>query len=197
MNDLISNKIQIETETVSSKDGKQTYSITRRIVGMDECRAVMVMLYPTRSALKMNVDDSTFFHLTQHLPELGISELTVINLFSKVCRARMSTANLKVDEENMRFIEDNIMKRKDFKKIPFIVAWGSSLQNCKSANESKARLLKLFRKYNPKGIPQQLTCSYDKLKNESAPHPLFLGIRARNSKWSLCDFKQSKNTEVK
>lgn len=94
MNDLISNKIQIETETVSTKDGKRTYSITRRIVGMDESRAVMVMLYPTRSALKMNVDDSTFFHLTQHLPELGISELTVINLFSKVCRARMSTANL-------------------------------------------------------------------------------------------------------
>ena len=91
MNDLISNKIQIETETVSSKDGKRTFSITRRIVGMDESRAVMVMLYPTRSALKMNVDDSTFFHLTQHLPEMGISELT-----SSICSQKESVISKQI-----------------------------------------------------------------------------------------------------
>lgn len=197
MNDLISNKIQIETETVSSKDGKHTYSITRRIIDSEGSKAVMVMLYPTRSALKMNADDSTFFHLTQHLSELGINELTVINLFSKVSNARMSTSNLKVDENNMKFIEEKIMKDRDFKNVPFIIAWGASMPNCKSANESKERLLKMFKKYNPKGTPQQLTCSYDKLKNELAPHPLFLGIRAKNSKWGLCDFNQSKYSEVK
>lgn len=189
MKDLIKNTIQIETNTVSSEDGKHTYTITRKIVGNDGNKAVMVMLYPTRSALNMNSDDSTFFHLTQHLPELGINELTVINLFSKVCKARMSTANLSVDEDNMQYIENEIMKSKNFKTAHFIIAWGSSMQNCKAANESKERLLKMYNKYCLRKKPQQLTCSSEKMKNEIAPHPLFLGIRAKNAKWSLCDYE--------
>ena len=50
MNDLISNTIQIETQTVSSKDFKNTYLIKRRIIGSEGKKAVMVMLYPTRCA---------------------------------------------------------------------------------------------------------------------------------------------------
>ena len=49
MNDLISNTIQIETQTVSSKNCKNTYLI-KRIIGSEGKKAVMVMLYPTRSA---------------------------------------------------------------------------------------------------------------------------------------------------
>ena len=195
MNDLISNTIQIETQTVSSKNCKNTYLIKRRIIGSEGKKAVMVMLYPTRCANNMSRDDSTFFHLTQHLPELGINEILVINLFSKVCNARMSTANVQVDENNMKFIEKEILSNKDFKDVDFIIAWGASMQSCKAATESKERLLKMYKKYSPKKAPQQLTCSNDRIKNETAPHPLFLGIRAKNSKWSLCDYKDIKQSK--
>jgi len=188
MNELITNTIQIETETISSEDCKHTYLIKRRIVGFEGRKAVIAMLYPTRSANNMSYDDTTFFHLTQHLPELGINEIIVINLFSKICNARMSTANLSVDENNLQYIEKEVFGNKAFKDVDFIVAWGASMQSCKAAKESKERLLKMYKKYSPKKSPKQLTCSNEKIKNESAIHPLFLGIRAKNSTWSLSDY---------
>ena len=119
------------------------------------------------------------------MQDINLSEITIINLFSKVVKSKLSAKGLTIDESNMQYIENEIMKQKDFKAKKFILAYGSSMQTCEACDESKKRILKLFRKYNADGTVYQLATS--SMPNEYCPHPLWLGIRCKFSKWYLTE----------
>ena len=183
----------IKTQLVSSDDGEHTYSITKSLENVQGEKAVIVLMYPTRNAENINGEDTTISHLIAHMQDLNLSEITIINLFSKVVKTKLSSKGLEVDEENMQYIENEIMKQKDFKDKKFILAYGSSMQSCKACTESKEIILKLFKKHNPKGKMYQLAT--ESTSTEKYPHPLWLGIRCKFSKWFLkeCDIPCEKN----
>ena len=181
----------IETEIICSPDNKNTYCITKRLKGVEGETGIIVMLFPTRNADNMNADDSTLNHIVAHLGDFGFDEVKIINLFSKVVNARISARGLEVDSENMKFINDVILADKDLNKQRFIVAWGNSMETSKAVNDSKRQIIEMFLNKLPKGKIYQIVCPEREI-TDGACHPLFLGIRAKTSKWRLMEFNTDK-----
>ncbi len=181
----------IETEIICSPDNKNTYCITKRLKGIEGETGIIVMLFPTRNADNMNADDSTLNHIVAHLGDFGFNEVKIINIFSKVVNARISARGLEVDSENIKFIDDVILADKDLNKQKFIVAFGNSMETSKAVNDSKRQIIKSYLDKLPKGKIYQIVCPERNI-TDGACHPLFLGIRAKTSKWRLMEFNTDK-----
>lgn len=187
-------KISVQTELITSNDGKNTYEVIKRLEGCEGECAFIISLYPTRNAENISANDSTLNHLVSHFNDLGLNELHIINLFSKVVNGKMSVRGLEPDKENLKYI-DELMADKKFQSSKFIVAWGNSFKSSSAVSKSKAQVLKLFAKHNPKGRIYQLSTAGNKLDSDNSPHPLYVGIRGKNSVWCLKEF--SLNSAVK
>lgn len=181
----------IETEIICSHDNKNTYCISKRLKGVEGETGIIVMLFPTRNADNMNADDSTLNHIVAHLGDFGFNEVKIINLFSKVVNARISARGLEVDSENMKFINDVILADKDLNKQKFIVAWGNSMETSKAVNDSKRQIIEMFLNKLSKGKIYQIVCPERDI-TDGACHPLFLGIRAKTSRWRLLEYNTDK-----
>jgi hypothetical protein len=181
----------VETTGVCSEDGKHTFEITKFIKGVPPQRkAIMILLYPTKDYNTIGrADDLTTTFIMQHLndPDIQITELKIINLFSQVVNGKLSTRGIPVDEMNLRYIESEILSKKSFKDYLIIVGWGGSLKSCQSANETKFKLLTMIQKHNPSVKVLQLSTSQLQSNNTGNIHPLALGIRAREE-WILIPF---------
>ena len=97
--------VSVETDIITSDDGKNTFEVTKRLNGIDGENGVIVLLYPTRICDNIFSEDNTLNYLVSHMQELHLKELKIINLFSKVVSGKMSSRGLEVDEENMKYIE--------------------------------------------------------------------------------------------
>ena len=189
-------KATVHTELVTSDDGKNTYEVIKRLEGVQGECGYIISLYPTRNEENIFNSDSTLNHLVGHLTDLGLNELHIINLCSKVVNGKMSVRGLQVDTENMKYI-DGIMADKKFQSSKFIVAWGNSFQSSKAITESKVKVFDMFLKHNPKGKLYQLCLVGKNLESDIVPHPLYLGINGANLKWGLKEFKPTKKDTVK
>lgn len=185
----------VETELVCSEDGKNTYEIIKRLKDTDGDIGIIVMLFPTRNGENIDSDDNTINHLVSHMKDFNFKEIRIINLFSRVVNSRISSRGLQVDEDNMKFIEDVILADKDLSKHKFIVAWGNSMESSKAVNESKKKIIDMYLKKIPKGKVEQIVCPQRQIVS-GASHPLFLGIRAKTSKWSLMQFDTKENLKA-
>lgn len=178
-------KAVIETEIVCSPDGKHTYEVIKRLEGIEGEKGCLVSLYPTRDKTNIFASDSTLNHLVSHMQEMGLCELRIINLFSKVVDGKLSAKGLQVDVDNLQYIE-SIMSDKSFDEYRFILAYGNSMATSFACQRTKAEILNIFKKYHPKAKAFHITTSNDTVDVDFA-HPLFLGIRANSDKWKLKD----------
>lgn len=88
----------------------------------------------------------------------------------------------------MDFIEKSVFSDTNLKNQKFIVAWGNSMESSKKAvTESKKQIIEAYLKRLPKGKIYQIVCPERGIV-DGAIHPLFLGIRARTSKWRLMEY---------
>jgi len=184
---MLETKGNMITEIVSSDDKKHTYSIKKTIEGAEGKDGIILQINPTINADELNHTDSTTLHIMNHLSEMGLRSIQMINLFSKVCRGKMSAKNLEIDIDNIKYIEA-VMKDKTFKDKLFIVAWGSSMEHSKACNQSKQEIVRMFRKHCRNGTIWQINTTRLDTSKYSAVHALFLGIRHKNEKWSLMPF---------
>lgn len=187
----ITHKAVIETELVCSEDNKHTYEVIKRFPDVVGEKAYIILLYPTRTLDNMFSDDSTLNHLVSHMKELGLNEIRIINLFSTVVNGKLSAKGLQVDEANLKYIE-NIMQNKIFSDFKFILAYGTSMATSYACQKSKVEIFNMLKKYNPKGRVYQLTTNDENIAVDFA-HPLYLGIRAKNSIWQLEEVRIKSN----
>lgn len=191
---MISKECSVKTEIISSEDFKKTFSVKKTIEGAEGKDGIIIQLNPTVTAEETNVLDTTTMHLLNHLSELELKSVQMINLFSKVCKGKLSSKNLELDLENLKYIE-SLMKEKDFKDKVFIVAWGSSMLHSKTCNESKKQIVAMFKKHCKTGTLWQLRSKNLEISKYPAVHVLFLGIRHKAEKWSLIPFETSEIEE--
>lgn len=176
-------KATVHTELITSDDGKHTYEVIKRLEGVDGDCGYLISLYPTRDKNNIFSSDSTLNHLVSHMQEMGLCELRIINLFSMVVDGKLSAKGLQVDVDNLQYIE-SIMSDKSFEGYKFIIAWGNSMATSFACQRTKAEVLNIFKKHNPKSKAFHITTSNDTIDVDFA-HPLFLGIRASSDKWKL------------
>ena len=176
------------TTMVNSDDGLYNYEVVRTLQNVRGDKALLLTLYPSFSGADIFKLDTTTLHLLNHMKDLNLSSVRIINLFSKIVKgAKLSCRNLTVDEENLKYIE-GVMKEKDFESYIFIVAWGSSMATSKAANQTKERIIKMFREYHPNSKLYQITSDYLAFDNIDAVHPLYLGIRNAQTRWKLAEY---------
>ncbi|WP_164516825.1 DUF1643 domain-containing protein [Clostridium transplantifaecale] len=191
MTKLVEKENILKTRVTVSADGKNTYAISKAVEGLDGGKGVLVMLYPTRTVDNFYVEDSTNVHLMNHMKSLGINEYVVVNLFSIVTQSRLSVKGLKLDEENLKYIRDNIFKTIDNSKDKVIIAWGNSHQTSKVVNQAKLEILKMWTELHKTAKLYQMTA--DGLdKDNIGVHPLYLGIRYANATWKLAPYPHAK-----
>ncbi len=176
-------KATVHTELITSDDGKHTYELIKRLEGVEGEKGCLISLYPTRNKSNLFASDSTLNHLVSHMQEMGLCELRIINLFSMVVDGKLSAKGLQVDVDNLQYIE-SIISDKHFEGYKFIIAWGNSMATSFACQRTKAEVLNIFKKHNPKAKAFHITTSNDTIDVDFA-HPLFLGIRANSDKWKL------------
>ncbi len=193
-------EFMLKTTMDCNDEGTHCYSITREFVGKEGNSAILLTLYPSYSANDSFRLDSTAFHFLGHMEELGLSKVVFINLFSKVVRgSKLSCRNLVEDKDNYEYLK-NLAKAKEYKDVPVIVAYGSSMKTSKVAQESKKKILELFQE-NSHPL-SQLVCDYADAKDTTALHPLYLGTRCQNLHWGIKEFdissiEEDKEVEIK
>lgn len=176
-------KAVIETEIVCSADGKNTFEVVKRLQGVSGDKAIIILLYPTRTQKNIFSEDSTLNYIVSHMSEMNLSELRIINLFSTVVEGKLSAKGLQVDTDNLSYIE-SVLSNENFKEYKFVIAWGSSMATSFACQRTKAEVLNIFKKYHPKAKVFHITTSNETIDVDFA-HPLFLGIRANSDKWKL------------
>lgn len=176
-------KAVIETEIVCSTDGKNTFEVVKRLQGVSGDKAIIILLYPTRTQKNIFSEDSTLNYIVSHMGEMNLSELRIINLFSTVVEGKLSAKGLQVDTDNLSYIE-SVLSNENFKDYKFVIAWGSSMATSFACQRTKAEILNIFKKYHPKAKAFHITTSNETIDVDFA-HPLFLGIRANSDKWKL------------
>ena len=73
----------IEKQIVTSKDGTHTYELNiRPHDAKSDKRAIIIMLYHTRSENNLLHADSTLGHILSHTDDIDVGNVTVYNLFN-------------------------------------------------------------------------------------------------------------------
>ena len=121
-------KASVDTEIITSEDGLNTYEVIKKLSLPEGKCAYLISLYPTRNESNIYSNDSTLNHLVSHMTDIGLKELHILSLFSKVVTSKISSRVLKVDEDNMKYI-DKVMHSKKFKNSQFIISLSINQQN--------------------------------------------------------------------
>lgn len=194
MTKLKENEVHIITRIITSETGEETFSYTKELQGIGGKNGIFIMLYPTRNEENFHVEDSTSMHIQNHMIELELNSYTVVNLFSKVTKSRLSVKGLTVDTENLEYIEKEIFSKIDTDNTVVIIAWGNSHLTSKAVNRSKQRVLESWLALHPDEKLYQLTAD-GMDKDNYGVHPLYMGIRYSNAEWKLSSFPVKKVLE--
>ena len=171
---------QITTEVVFN--GDRTYEIKRRIEGYKGDKAILIGLYPTIDGDNITKIDSTQLHLINHMKELGLNEVRIMNLYSEVFDRKPTTSKLTYDKENFEYITQAVNTAGEYK---LIIAYGSSHSSNKTTNTLKKNLLEAISNSNSKDRVYQIGSEYNDTMSSDPTHVLYLGLRHGDERWNL------------
>lgn len=183
MDKLKEKTITMTTTLLASNDNKNTYAYSKELVGLTGKHGIFILLYPTRDEDNFYVEDMTNVHVLNHMMEFGLTSYTVVNLFSQVTKSRLSTRGLRVDDDNLQYIEKEIFGKMNMEDTIVVIAWGNSHQTSRAVNQSKQRILEYWLEHFPNEKLYQLATKG--MEPNTGIHPLFMGIRYGNAIWSL------------
>lgn len=175
-------QMTLVTEITGSDDGKLTYEIMRRWSDTGK-KAVVIELYPGIGVDNIEQIDLSYMHLNNHLNELGIGEIHIVNLFCTVFEHKPLAKLLVENEENIQHIQSLCMQ-KDIDYI--LIAYGSTLGSHQIARTVKCKLLKFLMDKKLDKKVKHLVVEYLDTNQQIATHPLYLGLRFSREQWFFC-----------
>lgn len=179
------------TSLETSEDGEYTYRFTKEFEELEGKRAILILLYPTRTAENYHVEDSTINHIMKHMKKLGLKSYTIINLFSHVVKKRLSTRGLEVDKTNLQYIQKEIFEKYNPEKDMVVIAWGNSHETSQAVNSAKKIILEMWTRLYPNEKLYHFTVVGKEIEGDGI-HPLYLGIRYGNGEWKLSPYPVKK-----
>lgn len=190
---VIKEKINMCVEVVGSDDSKNTYEI-RRKWGDDGKKALVVELYPTISVEDCCKSDLSTMHLMNHVKELGWNEVSIVNLYSEIFNSKPLVSQLNDDVYNLSYIEE-LLESENISEYDIVIAWGNSLSTHSKTIRAKIDLLNMLKS---KGLIKQVKCIITETLSVVecyGVHPLYLGLRYSNDKWSLVEYPVEEELE--
>ena len=175
-----SKKEQLITEVVYQ--GNHTYEIKKTINGFKGDKAILIGLYPTVDGDNITKIDSTQLHLINHMKELGLNEVRIMNLYSEVFDRKPTTSQLTYDKDNFEYITQAVNTAGEYK---LIIAYGSSHSSNKTTNTLKKNLLEAISNSKSKDKVYQISSEYIDTIGSDPTHVLYLGLRHGDEQWNL------------
>lgn len=168
----------ISTSIIASDDLMHVYEITKEMSDSGD-EAILLTLCPTIT--NPNLIDLTMMHMLNHMQDegLNLAKIHFVYLFSTVMKSKMSSKGLKVDEENFAYLRNILVNNPNAKVI---IAFGSSLEKCPAAIESKVQFFSILKELRPGEHLWEL--SSENMEGD-AVHPLFAGIKYSSENWTL------------
>jgi len=183
---MIKEKYTLETTVIGSDDSQSTYEI-HRTWNTQKKKAIIIELYPTISVSCPDTLDLSTLHLLNHMRELDIGSVRILNLYSKVQSGKPSATTLNEDIENLAYISD-VFEEADISDYLIILAWGSSLSKHIPTINTKLHILRALKEKGLSVNTVQLFTEYLDTSTISGVHPLYMGLHFSKDIWSLVPY---------
>lgn len=183
---MLIEKFTMNTELTYSENMDNTYAI-KRVWDESKKKAVIIELYPTISVDRIGELDSSTCLLLNHMADLDLGEITVVNIYSKVFTYKPLVNDLVMDEENLSFL-DTLFNNDEIYNKEIIIAWGSSHWTHKTTMEMKLAILKMLKEKKLDSLVKHIVPEFIDESSRQGVHPLFLGLRCSRQRWSLLSF---------
>ena len=168
-------KYSLSTQIMGTEDGKYTYEV-RKIFDITEGkRAVVIALYPTVSLMNPYIMDNSTLYLLNKSNELGYNDFRIVNIYSKVCKGKLSAKQLAEEDDNISYL-DKVFREEKNDNTDIIIAWGSSLKFNETTKSIKIHVLKSIKKYIQPDRIKQFSAGDLKTKSCMTPHVLWMGL---------------------
>lgn len=168
------------TQVIGTEDGRATYEVRKTLSLSEGKRVVVIGLYPTVSLLSPYIMDYSTLFLTNRAQELGYNDFRIVNIYSKVCKGKLSSKQLVNDDENITYLEKVFEEEKD-NDTDIIIAWGSSLKLNETTKNMKIQILKMLKKIINDNKIKQLTSSDLDTETLLNPHILWMGLHCKET----------------
>lgn len=171
-------------DTVVTFDTDHTYEICKTYGDNKKEKLIVIGMYPTISGNLVNRFDSTLLHLNNHLDDMNISEIRVLNLFSTVFPQKPRTAQLVCDKANLDYIQ-SVLTSKDINNYKIVLAYGSAHASNRNVMVMKLAVLEMIQKAVSDKQVFHIVTEYLCTENPIATHVLYLGLRHGDEVWKL------------
>ena len=169
----------LEKTGVFDEELKNRYELHLTYNGVKGKRVLVICMNPASDNIQ--VFDSTTNYLLNNFGMMGYSDITVWNLFSRIC-TKLKPSDIPDNNRNMEYLKELLQSSYD----AIVISWGCTFIGNKKVEVAKKEVLELLKPFEKQVY--EIVDKEGRYSNLSYTHVLFAGQRFSGA-W---DFRQVK-----
>lgn len=165
----------LEKTGVFDEELKNRYALHLTYNGVKGKKVLVICMNPASD--NVQVFDSTTNYLLNNFGLMGYTDITVWNLFSRIC-TKLKPAEIIDNEKNIEYLQELLKEKYD----AIVLAWGNTFKGNKTVETAKRQTIELIKPFSKQVY--ELVDKEEKYKDLQYIHPLFAGQRF-SGKWKL------------
>lgn len=177
----------LEKTGVFDEELKNRYELHLTYNGVKGKRVLVICMNPASDNIQ--VFDSTTNYLLNNFGMMGYSDITVWNLFSRIC-TKLKPSEITDNNRNMEYLKELLQSSYD----AIVISWGCTFIGNKKVEAAKKEVLELLKPFEKQVY--EIVDKEGRYSNLSYTHVLFAGQRFSGA-WDLRQVKFVKNERKK
>ncbi|MBS5431173.1 MAG: DUF1643 domain-containing protein [Lachnospiraceae bacterium] len=177
----------LEKTGVFDEELKNRYELHLTYNGVKGKRVLVICMNPASDNIQ--VFDSTTNYLLNNFGMMGYSDITVWNLFSRIC-TKLKPSEITDNNRNMEYLKELLQSSYD----AIVISWGCTFIGNKKVEAAKKEVLELLKPFEKQVY--EIVDKEGRYLNLSYTHVLFAGQRFSGA-WDLRQVKFSKQGKGK
>lgn len=173
----------LEKTGVFDEELKNRYELHLTYNGVKGKRVLVICMNPASDNIQ--VFDSTTNYLLNNFGMMGYSDITVWNLFSRIC-TKLKPSEITDNNRNMEYLKELLQSSYD----AIVISWGCTFIGNKKVEAAKKEVLELLKPFEKQVY--EIVDKEGRYSNLSYTHVLFAGQRFSGA-WDLRQVKFVKN----
>lgn len=177
----------LEKTGVFDEELKNRYALHLTYNGVKGKKVLVICMNPASD--NVQVFDSTTNYLLNNFGMMGYSDITVWNLFSRIC-TKLKPAEIADNDRNMEYLKELLQVSYD----AIVISWGNTFVGNKTVETAKKTVFELVKPFEKKVY--EIVDKEGKYEKLSFIHVLFAGQRFSKS-WELREVKMQEKKTVR
>lgn len=169
----------LEKTGVFDEELKNRYELHLTYNGVKGKRVLVICMNPASDNIQ--VFDSTTNYLLNNFGMMGYSDITVWNLFSRIC-TKLKPSEITDNNRNMEYLKELLQSSYD----SIVISWGCTFIGNKKVEAAKKEVLELLKPFEKQVY--EIVDKEGRYSNLSYTHVLFAGQRFSGA-WDLRQVK--------